>query len=114
MMVCAVLGWMSLTALLALLLSYLLLLLVKSTDHIGGWWKIAPYVSLPASYVAARILLSYDAAKPAESLALVLMVVITGVVTILLIKYKKTNRFKTATKMKHMTVEDGKKRASKK
>jgi hypothetical protein len=110
----AILGWISLTAIIALLLTYLLLLLIKSTDHIQGWWKAGVYLSPPISYVVARLVLLYYPVKPIESIALLLMVVSTGVVTILLLKYKKTNRFKTATKMKHMTVEDGKKRTSKK
>ncbi len=110
----AVLGWISLTALIALLLTYLLLALIKSTDHIRGWWKAGSYLSPPISYVVARLSLLYYPVKPIESIALLLMVVSTGVVTIPLLKYKKTNRFKTATKMKHMTVEDGKKRTSKK
>jgi hypothetical protein len=110
----SIFGWISLTAIIALLLTYLLLLLMKSTDHIRGWWKAVSYLSLPVSYVAVRIIFLYFPVKPVESISLLLMVVTTSVVTILLKKYKKTNRFKTATKMKHMTVEDGKKRASKK
>jgi hypothetical protein len=114
MVVFSVLGWISVTALIALLLSYLLLVLIKSTDHIRGWWKAVPYLSIPVSYGVVRTLFVVSPMQPMESLSLLLMVVSTGVVTILLKKYKKTNRFKTATKMKHMTVEDGKKRASKK
>jgi hypothetical protein len=109
-----VLGWISITALIALILTYLLLLLIKSTDYINGWWKAVPYLSLPVSYVTARIILMSYPVGPAESISLLLMMVFTGVVTILLIKYKRTNRFKTATKMKHVRVADGKKRASKK
>lgn len=110
----ALLGWVSLTAIVALLLTYLLLFLIKATDRIRGWWKAASYLCLPVSYVGFRILFLYVHVKWVESISLLLMVVVTAVVTILLIKYKKTNRFKTATKMKHMTVEDGKKRTSKK
>jgi hypothetical protein len=110
----SILGWISLTAVIALLLSYLLLLLVKSTTHIQGWWKAVPFIAVPASYIGVRIIFSYFPVQQPLLVSLVLMITSTFVVTILLIKYKKTNRFKTATKMKHMTVEDGKKRASKK
>jgi hypothetical protein len=110
----SVLGWISITALIALILTYLLLLLIKSTDYISGWWKAVSYLSVPVSYVAARIILLSYPIKPVESISLLLMIASTGVVTILLIKYKKTNRFKTVTKMKHVRVADGKKRASKK
>jgi hypothetical protein len=110
-----VFGWISLTAIIALLLTYLVLLLVKSTNHIGGWWKAVSFIALPVSYIAARILfVYYHPPQPVLSMSLLLMIVSTCIVTILLIKYKKTNRFKTATKMKHMRAEDGKKRASKK
>jgi len=40
------------------------------------------------------------------------MICATIVVTYLLIKYKKTNRFKTVGRMKHTRAADGKKRAS--
>jgi hypothetical protein len=114
LVVFSVLGWISVTALIALLLSYLVLVLIKATDRIRGWWKAVAYLSIPVSYVVARVLFLYYPVHPVEGYSLLFMVVTTGVVTILLIKYKKTNRFKTATKMKHMTVEDGKKRASQK
>ncbi|MBN1280783.1 MAG: hypothetical protein JXA00_03955 [Candidatus Thermoplasmatota archaeon] len=108
------LGWVSLTAILALLLTYLLLLLLKSTDHIRPGWKLLPYLMLPVSYTLSRLVLMYIPVEPETSISVLSMLVITAVVTILLIKYKKTNRFKTATKMKHTTVEDGKKRLVKK
>jgi hypothetical protein len=110
----SVFGWISVTALIALLLTYLLLFLIKVTDGIRGRWKAVSFLSIPLSYIIARVIFLYYPVKPVDSISLFLMVLSTGIVTILLIKYKKTNRFKTATKMKHMTVEDGKKRASKK
>ncbi len=110
----SVFGWVSLTAIIALLLTYLVLLLIKTTDGIAGRWKAVPYLTVPVSYAGARLVFSYYPIKQLESVSLLVMLLSIVVVTILLIKYKKTNRFKTATKMKHMTVEDGKKRASKK
>jgi hypothetical protein len=114
MAVFLVFGWISLTAIFALLLTYLILVLIKSTDRIRGWWKAVSYLCIPVSYGALRGVFFYYPVSFVESVSLLCMIVITSVVTILLIKYKKTNRFKTATKMKHMTVEDGKKRSSKK
>jgi len=110
----SVFGWISLTAIIALLLTYLLLFLIRSTDHIRGWWKAVAYLAAPVSYVIVRIIFLYFPVPQGDSISLLFMIVCTCIVTILLIKYKKTNRFKTATKMKHMTVEDGKKRSSKK
>jgi hypothetical protein len=110
----SILGWISVTAIFALLLTYLIIALVKATDYIGGWWKAAPYISLPASYICARYVFTLHPVKETGSISLLVMILSTVVVIILLIKYKKTNRFKTGIKMKHMTVEDGKKRTSKK
>jgi len=110
----SVFGWISLTAIIALLLTYLLLFLIKLTDHIRGWWKAVSYLTVPVSYVIARIIFLYYPVRQGDSFSLLLMMVCTFIVTILLIKYKKTNRFKTATKMKHVRVADGKKRSSKK
>jgi hypothetical protein len=109
-----VFGWMSLTAILALLLTYLVILLIRATDKIRPLWKMLPYVSLIVSYILARIFFLYYPRDNVETLSLLIMVVTTVVITILLIKYKRTNRFKTTTKMKHVRVADGKKRTSKK
>lgn len=109
-----VLGWISLTAIIALLLTYLVLLLIKTTDEIARRWKALPFITLPVSYSLTRCVFISFRTSQVESVSLLIMILSTLVVTILLIKYKKTNRFKTETKMKHMTVEDGKKRATKK
>lgn len=109
-----VFGWMSLTAILALLLTYLVIVLLRATDEIRPGWKIIPYVSIIVSYILARVFFMYYPVEDVESLSLLIMVVTTVVITILLIKYKRTNRFKTTTKMKHVRVADGKKRTSKK
>ena len=110
----SVFGWISLTAIIALFLTYLLLFLIRSTDYIRGWWKAVSYLTVPISYVIARIIFLYYPVRQGDSSSLLLMIVCTCIVTILLIKYKKTNRFKTETKMKHVRVAHGKKRASKK
>jgi hypothetical protein len=73
-----------------------------------------PPVSLIVSYVVSRVMFLYYPIDNVESLSLLVMVAITVVVTIVLIKYKPTNRFKTKKKMKHVRVADGKKRTSKK
>jgi hypothetical protein len=110
----SVFGWMSLTAIIALLLTYLVLLLIKTIDEIVARWKAIPFITLPVSYALARVFFIYYPMKQVESVSLIVMILSTLIITILLIKYKKTNRFKTATKMKHVRVADGKKRASKK
>ncbi len=66
------------------------------------------------SYVVARVFFIYFPTKEVERVSLLVMLLSTILITIALIKYKRTNRFKTATKMKHVRVADGKKRTSKK
>ncbi|DAC72217.1 MAG TPA: hypothetical protein DSN98_06315 [Thermoplasmata archaeon] len=110
----SILGWMSLTAIFALLLTYLVIGLIKATDGIRTRWMAAPFITVIVSYVLARVFFIYYPMKHVESVSLLVMIVSTIVITILLIKYKKTNRFKTEKKMKHVRVADGKKRTSKK
>jgi hypothetical protein len=113
MMLFTVCGLISVTAIFAILLTYLVLLLLRATDAIATGWKSVPFITLPVSYVGARFFFLYYPYRQVEGVSLLVMILSTLTVTILLIKYKKTNRFKTAMKMKHMTVEDGKKRTSK-
>jgi hypothetical protein len=108
------LGWMSITAIIALLLTYPLLLLIKATDEIRQHWKIVPFITLVVSYILARVCFIMYPIKQDRNVSLLVMVFSTVVITIVLIKYKKTNRFKTTPKMKHMRAADGKKRTSKK
>lgn len=107
-------GWVSLTAIIAILLTFPLLLLIKATDWIQPQWKIVPFLSVPVSYIVARVSFLYIPTPQIGRMSLLVMVLSTVVVTIALLRYKKTNRFKTPPKMKHMRVADGKKRTSKK
>jgi len=107
-------GWMSLTAIIAILMTFPLLLLIKATDWIQPQWKIVPFLSVPISYIVARVAFLYIPTSQIGRMSLLVMVLSTVVVTIALLRYKKTNRFKTPPKMKHMRVADGKKRTSKK
>jgi hypothetical protein len=107
-------GWMSLTAIIAILLTFPVLLLIRATDEIRPHWKIIPFLTVVVSYVLIRVFFIYFPTKQVERVSLLVMLLSTVLITIFLIKYKRTNRFKTATKMKHMRVADGKKRTSKK
>jgi len=107
-------GWMSLTAIIAILLTFPVLLLIRATDEIRPHWKIIPFLTVVVSYALIRVFFIYFPTKQVERVSLLVMLLSTVLITIFLIKYKRTNRFKTATKMKHMRVADGKKRTSKK
>jgi hypothetical protein len=107
-------GWMSLTAIIALLLTYPVLLLIRASDEIRTHWKLVPLITLVISYILGRVFFIYYPMKQDESFSLLVMILSTTLMTILLIKYKRTNRFKTVPKMKHTRIADGKKRTSKK
>jgi len=109
-----ILGWISLTALLALLLTYLVIAMIKATDEIRPHWNIVPYITLVVSYVLSRVFFLSYPVQHIGTISLLVMILSTVMITILLIKYKRTNRFKTAIKMKHVRAADGKKRAFKK
>ena len=110
----SIFGWMSLTAIIALLLTYPVLVMIKATDEIRMHWKIISFINLVVSYVIARVFFIYYPITQNKSVSLLVMILSTTLLTILLIKYKRTNRFKFAPKMKHMRIADGKKRTSKK
>jgi hypothetical protein len=109
-----VFGWISLTAIIALLMTYLVILFLRATDEIKPLWKTIPFITLIVSYVLARVVFIFYPMDNVESFSLLIMIGTTVAITILLIKYKRTNRFKTTTKMKHVRVADGTKRTSKK
>ncbi len=110
----SIFGLMSLTAIIALFLTYSILGLIKATDEIRTHWKMVPFINLVISYVIARLFFIYYPITQDKSFSLLVMILSTTLFTILLIKYKRTNRFKTASKMKHTRIADGKKRTSKK
>ena len=107
-------AWMSLTAIIAIMLTIPVLVLIKATDEIRPHWNIVPFITVVVSYVLARVFFIFYPTKQVESVSLLVMIFSTILITIILIKYKKTNRFKTTPKMKHMRVADDKKRTAKK
>jgi hypothetical protein len=110
----SVLGLFSVIGIIALLLGFLLLALVWATDNIAPGWRFVPFLTLPLSYGTIRVLFFYFPWDNILGWSLFVMILATIVVTVLLMKYKKTNRFKTVGRMKHTRVADGKKRASQK
>jgi hypothetical protein len=105
--------WMSVISIIAILLALLILALVRASDAIASGWRLLPFLALPISYGTSRAFFLYFPRDDFLGWSLLVMIGSTVLITIVLIKYK-TNRFKTAGRMKHMRVADGKKRASKK
>ena len=97
----SVFGWLSIIAIVALLITHMIILLIKITDEIPGLWKFLPYLTIPISYVLMRVVFFFFPVSFAKSVSLLAMILFTVLVTILLLKYK-TNKFKTKTDMKQL------------
>ena len=109
MMLFSILGWLSIIAIIALLIVHLLILLIKTTDALPKRWKFLPYVNLPLSYITMRVIFYFLPTDHNLSLSLLIMILTTLLIILILIKYK-TNRFKSTRKMKQMEVEDATRR----
>ena len=102
-------GWLSIIAIIALLIAHLLILLIKTTDEIPPYWNLLPYLTLPISYVLMRFLFTVIKSDLETTASLLVMIASTLIVTLLLLKYK-TNKFKTRTEMDQVKVADAKRR----
>ena len=107
----SILGWLSITAIVALLIGHMLVLLIKTTDKIPGIWKLLPYITIIVSYITARIIFYLYPMDYSNTISLLTTICSTSLITVFLIKHK-TNKFKTDTDMKGRMVEDGTGRTS--
>lgn len=90
----SILGWLSIIAIAAMIVTHLFLLLIKNSDEIKGQWKLVPFFVLITSYVLARTIFFYFPIENLKSVSIVIMIVSTFVALILLLKFK-SNKFKT-------------------
>jgi len=95
----SVLGWISIISILALFITDMILFLIKTTDDIPGFWKIVSYLTMPVSYIFARIIFFYFPTDYTNLASLLIMIFSTVVITYILLKYK-TNKFKTSLDIK--------------
>lgn len=109
----SIFGWLSIIAIVSLVIAHMIVFLIKTTDEIPGRWKLLPYIILPTSYTLIRLVFYFYPAEFDKTASLLIMIFSTVAVTFLLLYYK-TNKFKTTTKMKQMKVEDGPRRTIKK
>jgi hypothetical protein len=109
----SIFGWLSIIAIAALFIAHLIILLIKTVDEIPGYWKYLPYLAIFISYPLMRTLFYFFPIEYLESISLFIMIISALVIVLILLKYK-TNKFKTATKMKQLRVEDGAKRSIRK
>ena len=94
-------GWLSIISIVALIIADMLLILVKITDGLPDGWRLLPYLTIPVSYVMARILFFFFPFRFSNSVSLLIMICSTVAVVILLLK-RKTNKFKTKVDMKKL------------
>ena len=109
----SIFGWLSIIAIVALSITHLIILLIKTTDEFPRYWRRLPYLTIFLSYILMRIAFYFTPIDHLRTVSLFVMVLSTIVVVFLLLKYK-TNKFKTVTKMKQLRVEDGPKRSIRK
>jgi hypothetical protein len=96
----SILGWLSIIAIVSILIADLILILIKTTDDLPSFWSIFPYITMPVSYIFMRIIFFYLAPDSGltYSFSLLIMIISTVFVTILLLRFK-TNKFKSKSNM---------------
>jgi len=97
----SIFGWLSIIAIISLVITHAIILLVKTTDEIPGLWKFLPYITIPISYILMRMVFFFYPTSFSKSVSLLAMILSTVSVILLLLKYK-TNKFKTKTNMKQL------------
>jgi len=97
----SILGWLSIISIISLIVADMILLLIKNTDEIPGFWKILPYITMPVSYILMRLLFIYFPTEYTNIVSILVMILSTMVVTYLLLRFK-TNKFKTQLDIKSL------------
>jgi len=99
----SILGWLSVTSIVALFIAQVIILLIKTTDEIPGRLKILTYITLPLSYIIMRMIFFVFSVEiyGYKTISLLVMILSTVLVTFLLLYYK-TNKFKTKINMKSL------------
>ena len=95
----SIFGWLSIIAIIALVITDMILLLIKSTDEIPDLWKFIPYITMPVSYILMRLVFLYFPTDYTNIVSLLVMMLFTALITYLLLKYK-ADRFKTELDIK--------------
>jgi hypothetical protein len=97
----SIFGWISIISIVALFISYLIILFILLLDKIEGRKRIFPFITIPISYIFARILFTYLKTDLDKSLSLIIMIFFTIIVISLLMK-SKDDKFKTKRKIKRL------------
>jgi hypothetical protein len=95
----SIFGWLSIIAIVSLVITHMILFLIKTTDIIPSLWRFIPYLTIPISYISLRVVFLFYPINFLKSVSLLATMFSTVLVTLLLLKYN-TNKFKTKTNMK--------------
>jgi len=105
----SILGWLSIIAIVSLIVAHAIIILIKTTDEIPSPWKRLPYIAIPVSYLLMRTLFFFYPLSASKCISLLVMIISTVLVMFLLLKYQ-TNKFKTEIDIKSlMKLGEGKK-----
>ena len=97
----SIFGWLSIISTVALIIADMILILIKISDDLPNGWRLLPYITIPVSYILARVLFFFFPFEFSNSASLLTMICSTVIVIILLSKHK-TNKFKTKIDMKKL------------
>ena len=97
----SILGWLSIIAIVSLIVAHAIIILVKTTDEIPSPWKRLPYIVIPVSYLLMRTLFFFYPLGFSNCISLLVMIISTVLVVFLLLKYQ-TNKFKTKIDIKSL------------
>jgi hypothetical protein len=95
----SILGWVSIISIVAIVITDVILLLIKTTDELPKIWRYVPFITAPFIYLLFRVLFYFYNTKYTFILSLAMMILITALITFLLLKFK-TNKFKTSIGIK--------------
>ena len=97
----SILGWLSIIAIVSLIVAHAIIILIKTTDEIPSPWKRLPYIVIPVSYLLMRTLFFFYPLGFSKCISLLVMIISTVLVVFLLLKYR-TNKFKTKIDIKSL------------
>ena len=95
----SILGWLSIIAIISLIVSHMIIILIRLTDEITGLWKFLPYTTIPISYISLRVLFFIYPSSFSKWVSILITIISTIFVVFLLLKYR-TNKFKTKVGIK--------------
>ncbi len=102
----SLLGWLSIIAIVALLITHLIIVFIKVTDRLDKMRRLILYVTMIASYTSLRVLFLLIPIPYATTLSLLGMCL--SVVGVTMVIMRQTNKFKTIGMMKpSLHSEDG-------